>query len=87
MTRCACVSQVRSLPNGALALTAGRPGIGLWITDGRGAIDPKGWRFYNLAGEHNKRVSDPALQFGAPELAIVNASSPPSNPVMTKVCS
>ena len=79
--------QVRSLPNGALALTAGRPGIGLWITDGRGTIDPKGWRFYNLAGEHNKKVSDPALQFGAPELAIVNASSPPSSPVMTKVCS
>jgi hypothetical protein len=77
--------QVRALPNGALALTAGRPGIGLWITDGRGTIDPKGWRFYNLATAHNAAISDPELQFGAPELAIVNVSSQPSNPVMTKV--
>ena len=79
--------QARTLGNGALALTAGRPGIGLWVTDGRGKIDPLGWRFYNLAAEHNKIVSDQTLQFGPPEVAISNASSPTSMPVMTKAYS
>ena len=77
--------QARVLPNGALAVTSGRPGIGLWLADARrGAVSPTGWRFYNLAAAHNAAVSDPELQFGAPELAIINASSPASVPVMTK---
>eukprot|EP01052_Picozoa_sp_SAG31_P013221 SAG31_NODE_791_length_12069_cov_22.664411_4_plen_1018_part_00 len=77
--------QARVLPNGALVVTAGRPGVALWLTDARhGSVDPKDWRFYNLAAAHNAAVNDPQLQFGAPELAIKNASSPTSNPVMTK---
>jgi hypothetical protein len=80
--------QARVLPSGALVVTAGRPGIGLWLTDAsRNSIDPKGWQFYNLAKAHNAAVSDPRLKFGAPELAVVNASSQPSSPVMTKVSS
>jgi hypothetical protein len=48
--------QVRALPNGILALTSGRPGIGLWLTDTRkGPIDPKGWRFYNLVSPASQR--------------------------------
>lgn len=78
--------QVRVLDNGAIVLTAGRPGIGLWVQDSRnGLIDPHGWRFYNLALEHNKAVGNQkSLQFGKPEVAIENASSPTSLPAMTK---
>jgi hypothetical protein len=59
--------QLRSLSNGALVLTAGRPGIGLWLADGRADAaasasasarggpgpPPLAWKFYNLAREHN----------------------------------
>lgn len=76
--------QLRTLTNGALVLTAGRPGIGLWVVDGRGTIAAKGWTFYNLAAAHNQAVRDPALQFGMPEVNIRNVSSPTSSPVMTK---
>ena len=70
--------QVRVLGNGCLVLTAGRPGIGLWVQDGRGALDAQGWRFHNLAAEHNKLVSAKAQQFGVAEEAITSASSPTS---------
>ena len=77
--------QARVLDNGAIVLTAGRPGIGLWVQDANtGLLDPGGWRFYNLAAEHNKAVKSDSLHFGAPEVAIENASSPTSSPVMTK---
>ena len=77
--------QARVLDNGAIVLTAGRPGIGLWVQDSRtGSIDPVGWRFYNLASEHNKAVGDHSLHFGKPEVLIENASSPTSSPIMTK---
>ena len=33
------------LPNGALAVSAGRPGVGLWISsDGSGSL----WKYQNL---------------------------------------
>jgi hypothetical protein len=41
--------QLRVLENGFLVLTAGRPGIGLWVQDGRGALDAQGWKYFNLA--------------------------------------
>ena len=44
--------ELRALPSGALVLTAGRPGIGLWLADGRSAgagPEPMSWGFYNLA--------------------------------------
>ena len=80
--------QAKALPSGALVLTAGRPGIGLWLADGRtaGGPDPTAWKFHNLAREHNRLMGDanPGLLYPAPELAVVNASSRPSSPVLTK---
>ena len=84
--------QLRVLPSGALVLSAGRPGIGLWLADGRGAGQaPRSWKFYNLAKQHNALWSaagsagDQAdLLFLAPELAVLNASSTPSSPMLTK---
>jgi hypothetical protein len=81
--------QLRALPNGALVLSSGRPGIGLWLADGGGdgAPDPLSWKFYNLAQEHNNLMESSAgvdLLYPAPELAVSNASSRVSHPVMTK---
>jgi hypothetical protein len=81
--------ELRALPSGALVLTAGRPGIGLWLADGTKAgvgPDPQSWRFYNLAQEHNKLAgpADPAILYPPPELAVINASSVPSSPAITK---
>ena len=44
------------------------------------------WKFYNLAQEHNRLMGDsnPALLYPAPELSVLNASSPQSFPEMTK---
>ena len=84
--------EMRALPSGALVLTAGRPGIGLWLADGRSAgagPEPLSWRFHNLAREHNtlagaKDPADPSILYPAPELAVVNASSVTSTPPITK---
>ena len=82
--------ELRALPSGALVLTAGRPGIGLWLADGTKAgagPEPMSWSFYNLAQEHNKLAgtADPAIPlYPAPELAVANASSVPSKPCITK---
>ena len=81
--------ELRALPSGALVLTAGRPGIGLWLADGRSAgagPEPMSWEFYNLAQEHNKLAgsADSGILYPAPELAVANASSRPSNPAITK---
>jgi hypothetical protein len=53
-----------------------RPGIGLWVQDARGAgaLDPQGWRYHNLAREHNALVAEKSLQFGA-ENAFFNTIS------------
>jgi hypothetical protein len=91
--------ELRALPSGALVLTAGRPGIGLWLADGTTAgagPEPSSWRFYNLAQEHNRLAAaaasaagssstpDPGILYPAPELAVRNASSVPSSPAITK---
>jgi len=82
--------QAKVLPSGALVLTAGRPGIGLWLADGRGAAgpDPTSWKFHNLAKAHNTLVGaskmDPAMLYPAAELAVANCSSTPSSPAATK---
>jgi hypothetical protein len=86
--------QLRALPSGALVLSSGRPGIGLWLADGRSAgsaPDPLSWKFYNLARQHNTLMNATRLGGGgadllypAPELAVANASSRASHPVMTK---
>lgn len=89
MNAWAVFPELRALPSGALVLTAGRPGIGLWLADGTEAgvgPEPQSWRFYNLAQEHNKLAgpADPAILYPAPELAVISASSVPSNPAITK---
>ena len=80
--------QLRVLPSlGALVLTAGRPGLGLWLADGRGGGGTAphfSWKFYNLAKEHNSLIKSANLQFLAPEIAVLNASSIPSTPALTK---
>ncbi len=86
--------ELRALPSGALVLTAGRPGIGLWLADGTmpgAGPEPSSWRFYNLAQEHNRLAAggssstpDPGILYPAPELAVRNASSVPSSPAITK---
>ena len=40
--------QAKVLPTGAVVLTSGRPGIGLWLADGRGAAAPTSWKFCEL---------------------------------------
>ena len=43
--------QLRALPNGALVLASGRPGLGLWVSaDGTG----DSWAFSNLCAQHNR---------------------------------
>jgi hypothetical protein len=88
--------QLRALPSGALVLTSGRPGIGLWLADGRATgaateAPPRSWKYYNLAQQHNALWPGSAssaghadLLFLAPELAVVNAASKPSIPMLTK---
>jgi hypothetical protein len=79
--------QLRVLPSlGALVLTAGRPGLGLWLADGHGGAGtaPFSWKFYNLAKEHNTLIKSANLKFLAPEIAVLNASSTPSTPELTK---
>jgi hypothetical protein len=60
----------------------------LWLADGRDAVlgGPTNWRFYNLAQEHNNLLGNrnPSMLYPAPELAVVNASSKPSYPALTK---
>ena len=76
--------QLRLLGNDALVMTAGRPGIGVWVMNGSTVDNAKGWMFYNLAAAHNTLISDVALQFNVPEVNIENVSSKTSVPVMTK---
>ena len=46
-----------TLPNGALVLSGGRPGLSLWVSaDGFG----KDWQTYDIPTEHNKLVSTAA---------------------------
>lgn len=49
------------LPNGALVLSGGRPGLSLWVSaDGFGRF----WLRYDIPTEHNKLVSTPAQGCG-----------------------
>jgi hypothetical protein len=46
--------QLLLLSNGVLALSSGRPGIGLWLSaDGAG----EAWEYYNIAAEHNRHAA------------------------------
>jgi hypothetical protein len=54
------------LGNGALLLSGGRPGLGLWVsTDGFG----KQWKSFDIPTEHNRLVADPAQKYCSEFLA------------------
>lgn len=69
--------QLLLLSNGVLALSSGRPGIGLWLSH---AGDGEAWEYHNIAAEHNGALSrqkmPAALAFAAEVASVTNASSP-----------
>jgi hypothetical protein len=67
MNAWAVFPQLRTLSNGALILSSGRPGIDLWV----GSADGRSWQRHNLAGVHNQRRS---ADFPAYLPAVVNAT-------------
>lgn len=67
-----------ALNSGAVVLTSGRPGIGLWLTSflgHKGTDAPPSWEFHNVAAAHNKGVAVAALRFPDADVAVSNASS------------
>ena len=72
--------QLRALPNGAVVLASGRPGLGLWVSSDSGGS----WAFTNLCAQHNRLYPDRALHYQPTELAVRNASSPGTWPMQTK---
>ena len=67
-----------ALNSGAVVLTSGRPGIGLWLTSFQGHKcndAPPVWKFHNVAAAHNKGVAVAALRFPDADVAVSNASS------------
>jgi hypothetical protein len=57
------------------------------VADGRGGAGtaPSSWKFYNLAKEHSTLSKSTNLKFLVPEIAVLNASSIPSTPMLMKV--
>ena len=69
-----------ALSCGAVVLSSGRPGIGLWLTTfanhhGLGHAGLPEWKFYNVAAEHNRQMAVTALRYPAVDAAVENASS------------
>ena len=67
------------LPNGALVVSAGRPGVGLWISsDGSGSL----WKYQNLLAVHNGLLGRDQAGLRYDEV-MTNVSSmmSPQNPV------
>jgi hypothetical protein len=68
------------LNNGAVVLTSGRPGIGLWLASfaghhGVGHDGLPSWEFHNVIAEHNQRMPLAALQYPCADAAVQNVSS------------
>eukprot|EP01051_Picozoa_sp_SAG22_P002150 SAG22_NODE_94_length_20824_cov_230.693718_11_plen_1262_part_00 len=72
--------QLRTLPNGAVVLASGRPGLGLWLSFSAG----ERWEFHNLCAVHNRLYPDATLHYQQTELDVQNASSPGTWPMQTK---
>ena len=48
------------LTNGALLVSGGRPGLGLWVSaDGFG----RQWENFDIPTQHNKLMAEPAMKF------------------------
>lgn len=62
----AVMPQLQLLSNGVLVLTSGRPGLRMWArpTIG-GAADDNSWSAFDLALEHNNRVTDTRWKFSS----------------------
>jgi hypothetical protein len=71
---------VRALPNGALVLTSGRPGLGLWISFDQSFT----WQFHNLCTQHNRLFPDLLYHYEQTEVAVQNVSSTGTWPMQTK---
>ena len=65
-----------ALRSGAVVLTSGRPGVGLWVTSfpDRGS-DAHTWQYHDVLAAHNAGVSDPAHRYPAADASVQNASS------------
>jgi hypothetical protein len=68
-----------ALSTGAVVLTSGRPGIGLWVASfqnhaGNGHAGLPKWQFYNLAAEHNRQMPVVALRYPEVDTEVENAS-------------
>jgi hypothetical protein len=65
-----------ALPSGAIVLTSGRPGVGLWVTSFPSlASDAHTWRYHNVLAAHNARVGQPAYAYPEVDTGVENASS------------
>ena len=73
--------QLRTLPNGAVVLASGRPGLGFWVS---AEGDGSSWTYYNLCAEHNRLYPDPLYHYQQTELDVRNVSSPGTWPPQTK---
>ena len=57
--------QLLRLSNGTIALSTGRPGINLWLSD-----DARGthWQSVDIAAQHNRCMTDPSARIGTFEI-------------------
>ena len=75
--------------NGAVVLTSGRLGIGLWLAtfQAHTGVDHEilpTWQFHNVAAEHNKQMTVAALRYPEVDTAVTNASSHDSAWIVNK---
>jgi hypothetical protein len=78
-----------AMNNGAVVLTSGRPGIGLWLAtfQAHTGVDHEilpTWQFHNVAAEHNKQMTVAALRYPEVDTAVTNASSHDSAWIVNK---
>eukprot|EP01052_Picozoa_sp_SAG31_P020008 SAG31_NODE_1484_length_8160_cov_5.766778_6_plen_441_part_00 len=81
--------QLRSLPNGAVVLASGRPGLGFWSNYAGDGLE---WQFHNLCAVHNQllELSNTGVQnrsaylYQPTEVSVQNHSSPGTWPAQTK---
>ena len=67
---------VAVLESGAIVLTGGRPGIGLWVTV---TSNLKKWKFFNMAAQHNALATGSTSRYPTVDTQVCNASSPDSS--------
>ena len=80
--------QLRTLPNGAVVLASGRPGLGFWTNYAGDGVE---WEFHNLCAVHNQLLEPSsgvqnrsAYLYQPTEVSVQNCSSPGTWPPQTK---